>query len=67
MSKEKVRYVGNKATKEFHRLAAIKPECNFDSIKPENKVEFKRGRDAKAKGFDACAFCQSYWKSRDNK
>jgi len=60
-------YVGNKSTKEFHSVKRHKPECNFDAITADNRVEFKRGRDAIGAGFDACAHCAKHWKSRDNR
>ncbi|MGA9771662.1 MAG: hypothetical protein WBV94_21710 [Blastocatellia bacterium] len=65
MAKKKAIYIGNLSTKEFHCVKAVKPECNAGEIaKP---VEFRRGRDARKAGFDACAHCNTYWKSRDNK
>lgn len=57
-------YVGNPETKEFHSIRRQKPECNVKQIK--SPVYFKRGRDARDKGFDACGHCSVYWKSRDN-
>jgi len=57
-------YVGDKKTKEFHSIKRQKPECNVKRITAANRVEFKRGKDAVAAEFDACAHCSRYWKSR---
>ena len=62
MDKDKAVYVGNPKTKEFHSVKRQKPDCNVKLIK--KPVEFKRGRDAIAAGFDACGHCSRYWKSR---
>lgn len=56
------RYRGNPETKEFHRILKIQPQCNADDIK--EPVDFKRGRDAKDAGYDACAYCNTYWRSK---
>jgi len=63
----KATYVANKSTREFHSIRRQKPECNVKEITEENRVEFKRGKDAVAAKFDACGHCSKYWKSRDNK
>lgn len=65
--KRKPVYVGNNDTKEFHSVKRQTPECHVDLITAENRVEFQRGRDAIARGLDACAHCTRYWKSKDNK
>lgn len=61
-----VPYVGNKTTREFHRVKSIQPQCNFASIKPKNRVEFQRGRDAINAKFDPCHFCNKYFRSLEN-
>lgn len=57
-------YIANKNKKEFHSIKRAKPECNVDKITDEHKVLFQTGRKARAAGFDACAHCNRYWKSK---
>jgi len=57
-------YIGDKKTKEFHSLKRQKPECNVKRITAANCIYFKRGSDAKAAKYDACAHCTRYWKSK---
>ena len=66
-------YVGNNATKEFHRWANPHPECNTYSIK-SHTFFFKgssksAGRNAVDAGFDPCGRCMknSKWQSRKNR
>jgi hypothetical protein len=57
-------YLGDSQTKEFHSIKRQKPECNVKGILASNRVQFDRGKDAKAAGFDACAHCVRHWKSK---
>jgi hypothetical protein len=67
----RVVWVGNKATKELHRLVtgeAHPGQCHFDEIRKENKQTFRTAKEARANGFDVSAFCTTrHFKSRDNK
>lgn len=58
-------YIGDPNTKEFHSVKRQKPECNAGKIK--SPVYFARGKDAVAKGYDACGHCSRYWKSLKNR
>jgi hypothetical protein len=58
----KPKYLANPKHKEFHTIRFIKPECQTDEIK--KPVQFVRGRDAIEAGYQACAKCSKYWKSR---
>jgi hypothetical protein len=57
-------YLGDSQTKEFHSIKRQKPECNVKLITAKREVRFSRGKDAIAAGYDACAHCSRYWKSR---
>ena len=57
-----VRYIGDKKSKEVHRLQdgkAISADCQIDEITDEHRVEFKTLSEAMGQAFDKCARC---WK-----
>jgi len=67
--RKKVKWVGNKAKWEFHRIVEGEthpPECNFDKINPKNLVYEKTAKIFRGSGYDAAAHCTVRFKSRDN-
>lgn len=56
-----LQWIGNRTTREFHRLENNKPgsrNCQIPEIKSKNRREFSTKRAAKAAKFDPCAWCQ---------
>ena len=52
------RYLGNTNKKEVHDLDNEKTLCQIDEIiKARHEVPFKALADARANGFDNCAYC----------
>ena len=51
------KYVGNVKTMEVHDRIKAKGKCPITKIPKEHKVGFSSLEEAKAKGFDVCAFC----------
>jgi len=47
-------YIGNLATKEFHKRSRATGACQIGEIKPENRVEGKTQKEMHDKGLDAC-------------
>lgn len=70
--RQRITWIGNKRSgkgrKEFHRIEGAgfnQPQgCQFSEIIEKNKVTFKRARDAREAGYDACSFCTQKFRSR---
>jgi hypothetical protein len=60
----KQRYAGNPATRELHDTERLTKRCNFEQIKPDERVYFDTTAAAEKAGYDYCAYCFGKAKSR---
>lgn len=50
-------YLGNRNTKEVHRLDRLSPLCNFSRMVATNKTSYSKLSDAHGEGMDNCKHC----------
>jgi hypothetical protein len=58
------RYLGNLSTHELHDLNNTKARCQIDEIKDGQRQYFSNQKEARAAGYDFCAYCFGKDKSK---
>jgi hypothetical protein len=58
------RYLGNMSTHELHDLNNTKSRCQIDEIKEGQRQYFSNQKEARAAGYDFCAYCFGKEKSK---
>lgn len=58
------RYLGNSSTTELHDLKNEKAQCQIDNIRIDHCFNFKSEKEARALGYDYCAYCFGREKSK---
>lgn len=58
------RYLGNSSTTELHDLKNEKKQCQIDNIRIDHCFNFKTEKEARALGYDYCAYCFGREKSK---
>lgn len=63
----KVRWLGNKRKREFHRIVVGVPQdrrCRLDEIQAE--LSTRTARELREQGYDPCSFCTRKFTSKEN-